>query len=138
MRWSCSSLGLLLLCLLVIMVFSLGLVLLAFGTSRAMMALVNAESVEGAARDASEDSDRQRRLDEIREQYKLTDRETQILSLLSKGHSAKRIAEMLYISVSTVQGHIKRIYAKMGIHSRQSAINLFEGTTDSEEAVSVK
>jgi Bacterial regulatory proteins, luxR family len=44
--------------------------------------------------------------------YELTDRETQILKLLSKAYTYQEIAAMLQISLNTVKFHAKNIYAK--------------------------
>lgn len=55
--------------------------------------------------------------------YGLTAREMDVLELLSKGHSQKRMAEALFLSLSSVQTYSKNIYRKMGIHSRQEVID---------------
>jgi DNA-binding NarL/FixJ family response regulator len=55
------------------------------------------------------------------EPCKLTDREEQILALLAQGHKNREIAATLFISRDTVRWHIRAIYAKLGIHDRQSA-----------------
>ena len=52
----------------------------------------------------------------------LTDRETEILDLLSKGKRNKEIADLLFISPSTVHTHIHNIYEKLHIRSRSEAI----------------
>ena len=52
----------------------------------------------------------------------LTDRETEILDLLSKGKRNKEIADLLFISPSTVHTHIHNIYEKLQIRSRSEAI----------------
>jgi DNA-binding NarL/FixJ family response regulator len=52
---------------------------------------------------------------------RLTDREEQILTLLAKGHKNREIAVSLFISRDTVRWHMRAIYAKLGIHDRQSA-----------------
>jgi DNA-binding NarL/FixJ family response regulator len=52
----------------------------------------------------------------------LTDRETEILDLLSKGKRNKEIADTLFISPSTVHTHIHNIYEKLHIRSRSEAI----------------
>lgn len=44
--------------------------------------------------------------------YDLTERETQILNLLSKTYTYQEIAEALQISLNTVKFHAKNIYAK--------------------------
>ena len=48
----------------------------------------------------------------------LTDREMQIVELISNGHSNKRIAKDLYISVNTVKSHVHNILAKLRVPSR--------------------
>lgn len=52
----------------------------------------------------------------------LTQRETEILSLLGKGLSFSEIGESLYISSHTVAQHIKKIYRKLAVHSRGEAV----------------
>lgn len=54
----------------------------------------------------------------------LTNREIDVLELLSEGHSQKRMAEALFLSLSSVQTYSKNIYRKMGIHSRQEVIDV--------------
>lgn len=50
--------------------------------------------------------------------YNLTRREKEILSLLIEGLSYKAIAAQCFISLDTVFSHIKNIYSKLNIHSR--------------------
>ena len=52
----------------------------------------------------------------------LTKREAEILSHLSQGHKDDQIGSVLGLSRSTVRNHIAAIYAKIGVHSRSSAI----------------
>jgi DNA-binding NarL/FixJ family response regulator len=52
------------------------------------------------------------------EELNLTSREKEILSLLIKGYSYKEIAAALFISVETLNSHIKNIYRKLDVHSR--------------------
>ena len=86
--------------------------------------LVNSNPfVETAA--LSEADPRKERALDIAARHGLTSREQDILLLLSQGHSAARIGELLYISAATVQTHTKHIYAKLGVHSRQEIIDLF-------------
>ena len=56
----------------------------------------------------------------------LSPRETEVLPLALKGRTAERIAAELCISKSTVDTHIRRIYAKCGVHSRQELIDFSE------------
>jgi DNA-binding NarL/FixJ family response regulator len=48
----------------------------------------------------------------------LTEREKEILNLLIKGLSYKQIAGDIFISVETLNSHIKNIYRKLNVHSR--------------------
>lgn len=53
----------------------------------------------------------------------LSQRENEILQLLSKGLLYKEIAEQLHISTATVRQHIHRIYEKLHVQNRTEAIN---------------
>ena len=48
----------------------------------------------------------------------LTDRERQIARLAAAGVSSKRIGDELYLSARTVDNHLLRVYAKLGIGGR--------------------
>jgi DNA-binding NarL/FixJ family response regulator len=52
----------------------------------------------------------------------LTDRESEILSLLLKGSADRDIAESLSISEGTLKKHIQHIYRKLGISARWELI----------------
>jgi DNA-binding NarL/FixJ family response regulator len=52
----------------------------------------------------------------------LSERETQVLELLSKGKSYTVIANELFIHKETVKSHIKNIYFKLQVHSKAEAI----------------
>lgn len=54
---------------------------------------------------------------------KLSDREKEILNLLSHGLKYQEIALQLFISTETVRTHIRNIYEKLQVHSRTAAIN---------------
>lgn len=54
----------------------------------------------------------------------LTQRETQVLQLLSQGLANKQIALSLEISEHTVKFHISSIYAKLGATNRTEAVRL--------------
>lgn len=56
----------------------------------------------------------------------LTPRESEVLSLLAKGHSLPYIRNALYISKGTVDTHARHIYAKCGVHSREELIELVD------------
>ncbi len=54
--------------------------------------------------------------------YGLTERETEVLSLLVDGLSNAEIAEQLVVSVATVKFHMRNILSKLGVSSRAEAI----------------
>lgn len=52
----------------------------------------------------------------------LTDREMEVLRLAAKGMSNKDLGEELFISVRTVQAHMRSIFNKLGVGSRSEAV----------------
>jgi len=62
----------------------------------------------------------------IAERFGLSSREAEILAFALRGRSSERIAQELVISKSTVDTHLRRIYAKAGVHSRQELLDLAE------------
>jgi DNA-binding CsgD family transcriptional regulator len=52
----------------------------------------------------------------------LTARELQVATLVAHGHGTKRIADRLCISEWTVQTHLRRIYAKLGVAGRAEMV----------------
>ena len=52
----------------------------------------------------------------------LTKREATILELIARGDTYNEAAQMLSVSVGTVQTHIKNIYGKLSVHSRGEAV----------------
>lgn len=57
------------------------------------------------------------------EQFLLSDREVDVLALYAMGYTQKKVAEELYITPATAHTHIKRIYSKCGLHSRQEILD---------------
>lgn len=52
----------------------------------------------------------------------LTERELEILGLISEGFSNREIAEKLFISLGTTKWHITNIFSKLGVKNRVQAI----------------
>jgi DNA-binding CsgD family transcriptional regulator len=58
--------------------------------------------------------------------YNLSPRETEVFFLLVKGRNRSYISEELVVSDETVKTHIKNIYRKAGVHSKQEMLDLVE------------
>jgi LuxR family maltose regulon positive regulatory protein len=56
----------------------------------------------------------------------LSERELEVLRLLTTHLSSTEIARELIISVNTVRSHIRSIYSKLGVHSREDAVQRAE------------
>ena len=65
------------------------------------------------------------RLERISQQAGLSARERQIMSYVGRGHTSVYVAKTLLISDSTVYTHVRNIYRKLGITSREELILLF-------------
>ncbi len=52
----------------------------------------------------------------------LTDREHDVLQLLTKGYTNSDIAEHLFLSVSTIKTHVSNLYVKMDVKNRTQAM----------------
>ena len=64
------------------------------------------------------------RVAELSAQCGLTAREHEVLILLAQGRSNPYIRDALSISLDTAGTHVKHVYAKLGVHSRQELIDL--------------
>lgn len=62
--------------------------------------------------------------EELQRVYGLTEREAQVAACAARGNSVKRVADLLFLAPSTVQGYMKSIYRKMGINRKQSLIDI--------------
>jgi DNA-binding NarL/FixJ family response regulator len=57
----------------------------------------------------------------------LSSRESEVMDLIASGLSNGEIARDLFLSEKTVKNHVNRIYAKLGVGSRGTAIALWSG-----------
>jgi NarL family two-component system response regulator LiaR len=58
--------------------------------------------------------------------FNLTDRELEVLSLLSQGLLYKEISDKLGITLNTVKNHCKNIYKRLHVQNRVEALNKFK------------
>jgi DNA-binding NarL/FixJ family response regulator len=58
---------------------------------------------------------------ELRRDFKLTSREAEVLSWLSKGKTNRDIAQILGLSPRTIDKHLEQIYTKLGVENRTAA-----------------
>jgi DNA-binding NarL/FixJ family response regulator len=61
--------------------------------------------------------------DAFREKYRLSKRETQILKMIAEGHINRDIANVLSLSVQTVETHRKNINQKLQVNSLMDLVN---------------
>lgn len=61
----------------------------------------------------------------------LTKREKEVVALLVAGCSTRSIAEQTQLTVATVHTYLKRIYSKLGVHSRVELVARMVGTVGS-------
>ncbi|MBA3647211.1 MAG: response regulator transcription factor [Chitinophagales bacterium] len=59
---------------------------------------------------------------ETQDEFNLTSREKEMLKCLVDGMSYKLIADSCFISIDTVNGHLKNIYKKLQVHSKSEAV----------------
>ena len=74
----------------------------------------------------------QERIDEVCVEYKLTPREKEFIELIYSGKSNKEIAEILFLSESTVKTHIYNIFRKMNVKSRVGVIYIVNEENEDE------
>lgn len=58
--------------------------------------------------------------------YDITPRELEVVICTYRGHSAKKTAETLLVSESTVKAHLSHAYRKLGVHTKQELIALVD------------
>ena len=54
--------------------------------------------------------------------YGLTEREKEILTIMTEGLTKKAIAQKLFISSFTIETHLKNIYSKLHVHTGRGAV----------------
>ncbi len=64
--------------------------------------------------------------EQLKRTYRLTTRETEVLELFARGRDLPRIAETLYVSQNTIRTHSRNLYRKLGVSSKQDALDMLE------------
>ena len=54
--------------------------------------------------------------------YGLTEREAEVLAEMARGGTQREIAERMFVSPSTVNSHLQRVYEKLHVHSGTAAV----------------
>lgn len=102
----------------------------AFLTAIAVSFALNAHGANGSAARAEKSSDdrgRMARCAELARDGGLSQRETQVLEYLARGHGSAFIASELGISENTVRTHARHIYEKLGVSSREELLARVNG-----------
>lgn len=83
---------------------------------------------------SSKSTERHGALEELAALHRLMPREVDVAARVLQGYTLKKIAQLLYISEGTVQTHMKNLYRKLELHSKQELITLVDahGTGGSE------
>lgn len=96
-----------------------------------IIAIVNAPVVDGAAAKAPAEAPKDdleaviaRRCEALSAAWALTPREREVMALLTRGHSYPYIAKELVVSENTVRTHVRNVYRKAKIGSREELIAL--------------
>lgn len=89
-----------------------------------------APTVSDAAVEPCSSSDRELSLHErialIDPSFGVSEREREIMELFAQGRSAVWIAEELFISRNTVRSHLRSVYTKLDVHTRQELIDFLK------------
>lgn len=74
-----------------------------------------------------------RRCDELEESLGISQREKEVLYYLARGYNHGYIARKLFISENTVRTHVRHIYAKLNVNSREGLLDFIDGVDEREE-----
>jgi DNA-binding CsgD family transcriptional regulator len=64
----------------------------------------------------------------------LTNKEFQILVMISEGKSNKEMASLNFVEISTIKTHINNIYFKLGVKDRKSAIETYQQSISNQKS----
>lgn len=90
-----------------------------------------AASAPERVREASYDDALKVVCERIASRYLLSQRQTEVLYLLARGHTAGYVQDKLCISLSTAKSHIYNIYKKLDIHKQHELLAMVEEEMES-------
>ena len=64
----------------------------------------------------------------------LTPTERRVAALVAEGHANKEVASRLFVTVKTVEAHLSRVYAKLGVRSRTELAHRFAAQGSAKKA----
>lgn len=96
----------------------------ASASARSANGQATATQTAAAAPDAR--TPRERLVDWMADDRKLTQREIEVALIIATGRSKAVIAKKLFVSENTVRTHAKNAYAKLGVHSKQQLMDVLE------------
>ena len=96
----------------------------AFSVDDAKIADYRPGSEQASAEQANGLSAFEHACDQVAEAWLLTKREREILGYLAQGYSLPYIRNELYVSLSTIDTHVRHIYRKADVHSKEELITL--------------
>ncbi|MGN6618137.1 MAG: helix-turn-helix transcriptional regulator [Ilyomonas sp.] len=65
----------------------------------------------------------------MKDKFKLTKRELQLLEMFSKGKTSNQCAEELHLSYYTIETHRKNIHRKLGTHNIINALKMINSVS---------
>ena len=74
---------------------------------------------------------------ELARAYGLSPRELEVLEYIARGKTSAYIEDKLVIANGTLKSHTRRIYAKLGVHSRKELLGMIEAHEEDAAAPSV-
>lgn len=96
---------------------------------RRVSALTNDIATTGTKQENSIKETLQRKCQSLAQRYGLSKRESEIICYMGRGHNPVYIAKTLFISESTARSHVRNIYGKVGISSREELLQLIDDET---------
>lgn len=102
----------------VVTVLFLAVVLIVYLSKLVKGLVARSENRSEGARSASDEAV------ELADRFGLSEREQEVCALALEGYSASKIGDRLFVSESTVRFHLKNIYRKCAVSSKQELLDL--------------